>query len=203
MQFSAVLLALAASASAAVLPRQEMGQWAVTASVGPAPGYVYLHAEFTSDEYPGDKKLRSTCVEAPNAELPVAHRCDRAAFDFQWDGKGTFLLSHHSRAELTFISSQRSTNSSQRCHSLRFRPLRWQQRLRWCHPRREGHHLNQMTTSLPRVVSWLVSPAIPAGSSCIYCNIHSSSLLIQVLRLSKFSNSSSLIAFDAPYEQCE
>ncbi|EMD62216.1 hypothetical protein GGP41_002332 [Bipolaris sorokiniana] len=87
MQFSAVLLALAASASAAVLPRQEMGQWAVTASVGPAPGYVYLHAEFTSDEYPGDKKLRSTCVEAPNAELPVAHRCDRAAFDFQWDGK--------------------------------------------------------------------------------------------------------------------
>ncbi|EUC31586.1 hypothetical protein COCCADRAFT_27700 [Bipolaris zeicola 26-R-13] len=87
MQFSAVLLALAASASAAVLPRDGMGQWHVTMQVGPAPKYVYLHAEFTSDEYPGDNKLRSTCVEAPEAELPVVHRCDRAAFDFKWDGK--------------------------------------------------------------------------------------------------------------------
>ncbi|EUC43443.1 hypothetical protein COCMIDRAFT_28101 [Bipolaris oryzae ATCC 44560] len=87
MQFSAVLLALAASASAAVLPRDGMGQWAVTVTVQPAIRDVYLHAEFTSDEYPEDKKLRSTCVEAPEAELSVIHRCDRAAFDFQWDGK--------------------------------------------------------------------------------------------------------------------
>lgn len=147
MQFSAVLLALAASASAAVLPRDGMGQWHVTMQVGPAPKYVYLHAEFTSDEYPGDNKLRSTCVEAPEAELPVVHRCDRAAFDFKWDGKCKFSLSHHAKAELTFNSAQRSANSSQRCYPLRFRPLRRQHQVRQCHPRREGRPLNQMITS--------------------------------------------------------
>lgn len=88
MQFSTVLLALTASVSAAVLPRDGQGQWSVSMTLGPAES-VYLHAEFTSDDYPEDKKLRSTCVEAPNAELPVAHRCDRAEFDFTYDGKGT------------------------------------------------------------------------------------------------------------------
>ncbi|USP79673.1 hypothetical protein yc1106_06947 [Curvularia clavata] len=87
MQFSTVLLALAASASAAVIPRDGQGQWVVNMSLGPEPQSVYIHAEFTSDEYPEDKKLRSTCVEAPNATLPVAHGCDRAAFDFSFDGK--------------------------------------------------------------------------------------------------------------------
>lgn len=89
MQFSTVLLALAASASAAVLPRDGMGQWAVSATVGPEPDYIYLHAEFTSDEYSGDNKLRSTCVEANDAETPNLHGCDRAAFDFSFDGKST------------------------------------------------------------------------------------------------------------------
>lgn len=93
MQFSTVLLALAASASAAVIPRDGQGQWSVSMHLGPDPQAIYLHAEFTSDEYTEDNKLRSTCVEAPNATLPVAHRCDRAAFDFSYDGKSTLEFS--------------------------------------------------------------------------------------------------------------
>jgi hypothetical protein len=91
MQFSTVLLALAASASAAVLPRQTMGQWTVTVQPRLVPGSVHIHAEFTSDEFPGDKKLRSTCSG------PVAdHGCDRAAFDYKWDGKSKFNTSNDS-----------------------------------------------------------------------------------------------------------
>ncbi|KAH8638606.1 hypothetical protein IG631_06376 [Alternaria alternata] len=80
MQFSTVLLALVATTSAAVLPRTEnKGQWFVQMTLGPDIEQLYLYAEFTSDEYDEYHKLRSSCVEAPNAELPVAHRCDRAA----------------------------------------------------------------------------------------------------------------------------
>ncbi|CAN9261208.1 unnamed protein product [Alternaria sp. RS040] len=87
MQFSTVLLALVATTSAAVLPRTEnKGQWFVQMTLGPDIEQLYLYASFTSDEYEEDHKLRSSCVEAPNAELPVAHRCDRAAFNFSYDG---------------------------------------------------------------------------------------------------------------------
>jgi hypothetical protein len=91
MQFSTVLLALVATTSASVLPRTEnKGQWFVQMTLGPDIEQLYLYAEFTSDEYDEDHKLRSSCVEAPNAELPVAHRCDRAAFDFSYDGTSKF-----------------------------------------------------------------------------------------------------------------
>jgi hypothetical protein len=93
MQFSTVLLALVATTSAAVLPRTEnKGQWSVHVTLGPDIEQLYLHAEFTSDEYDEEHKLRSTCVEAPNAELPVIHGCDRAAFDFSYDGASKFRL---------------------------------------------------------------------------------------------------------------
>jgi hypothetical protein len=92
MQFSTVVFALAASASAAVLPRTNQGSWNVHLTLGPDVKDLYLHAEFTNDEYNGDSKLRNTCAEAPNAELPVTHRCDQTTFDFSYDGAGK--LSH-------------------------------------------------------------------------------------------------------------
>jgi hypothetical protein len=86
MQFTTALLALVAStASAAVLPRDNQGEWSVQVTTGPDAGQIYLHAEFTSDEYNGDNKLRNTCVQAEN---PYFHNCDRTTFDFTYDGKG-------------------------------------------------------------------------------------------------------------------
>ena len=86
MQFTTALLALCAStATAAVLPRDNQGQWSVHVTTGPAEGQIYLHAEFTNDEYAGDDKLRNTCVEAQD---PFFHNCDRTTFDFSYDGKG-------------------------------------------------------------------------------------------------------------------
>lgn len=90
MHFPVALLAYAASVSAAVLPRSLMGSWDVQITVTPADDSLYLTAQYKSDSYPGDEYLRSACVEAPNAELPVAHRCDRAAFDFSYDGQCEF-----------------------------------------------------------------------------------------------------------------
>ncbi|KAI4911752.1 hypothetical protein J4E90_006569 [Alternaria incomplexa] len=85
MQFTTALLALCAStATAAVLPRDNQGQWSVHVTTGPAEGQIYLHAEFTNDEYAGDDKLRNTCVEAQD---PFFHNCDRTTFDFSYDGK--------------------------------------------------------------------------------------------------------------------
>jgi hypothetical protein len=91
MQFSTIVVALAASASAAVLPRSYMGSWDVQITTGPEER-LYLTAQFKSDSYPGDDYLRSACVEAPHATLPVAHRCDRAAFDFVYDGKSKLRM---------------------------------------------------------------------------------------------------------------
>jgi hypothetical protein len=90
MQFSTVVLALVASASAAVLPRSTGGEWDVQITLGPEPDNLYLTAQYKSDSYPGENYLRSACVEAPHATLPVAHRCDRAAFDFSYDGQCKF-----------------------------------------------------------------------------------------------------------------
>jgi hypothetical protein len=66
MQFSTVVLALAATASAAVLPRQSgQGQWYAQLTNGPAPTGLYLTATFTSDDFSGDNKLRNACVDPP------------------------------------------------------------------------------------------------------------------------------------------
>jgi hypothetical protein len=97
MQFSTVVLALAATASAAVLPRDNaQGSWLATLTLGPVIESLYLTAEFTSDEYPGlDKytKLRNACVYAPNAKpLPAPKRCDHVEFDYSYDGAGKFCL---------------------------------------------------------------------------------------------------------------
>ncbi|KAI4637716.1 hypothetical protein J4E83_000533 [Alternaria metachromatica] len=82
MQFTTALLALVAStASAAVLPRDNQGQWNVEITVGPDVGQIYLHAEFSNDQY---TELRNTCVEAQD---PYLHGCDQLTFDFTYDGK--------------------------------------------------------------------------------------------------------------------
>jgi hypothetical protein len=95
MQFSTALLALVAStASAAVLPRDGAGQWAVLITLGPDAGQIFLHAELASEEYdPEQKEVRSSCVEAEN---PYFHNCDRAAFDFSYDGKSKFATWYQS-----------------------------------------------------------------------------------------------------------
>ncbi|KAI4945451.1 hypothetical protein J4E86_009338 [Alternaria arbusti] len=86
MQFTTALLALVAStASAAVLPRDNQGEWNVEITLGPDVGQIYLHAEFTNDQYAGDDgKLRNTCVEAQD---PYLHGCDQLTFDFTYNGK--------------------------------------------------------------------------------------------------------------------
>jgi hypothetical protein len=94
MQFSTIVLALAASASAAVLRRSTMGEWDVQITLGPEPDNLYLTAQYKSDSYPGDDYLRSACVENPHAaQSPVVHGCDRAAFDFSYDGQSKFCSS--------------------------------------------------------------------------------------------------------------
>ncbi|KAH5398354.1 hypothetical protein HBI67_214610 [Parastagonospora nodorum] len=83
MQFSTVVLALAATASAAVLPRANpQGQWLASLTLGPVVEDLYLTAEFTSDDYSGDNKLHNACVQ--NGE--GFHRCDHVEFDFSYDG---------------------------------------------------------------------------------------------------------------------
>jgi hypothetical protein len=97
MQFSTVVLALAATASAAVLPRQSgQGQWYAQLTNGPAPTGLYLTATFTSDDFSGDNKLRNACVDSPNSvPLAAPHRCDHVEFDFTYDGTCKFDFDSH------------------------------------------------------------------------------------------------------------
>jgi hypothetical protein len=96
MQFSTVVLALTATASAAVLPRDNnQGSWLATLTLGPTIEELYLTAEFDSAEYPaGDRQtsLRNACVYSPNAEPPLPKRCDHLEFDYSYDGAGKFCL---------------------------------------------------------------------------------------------------------------
>jgi hypothetical protein len=84
MQFIATVLALAATSSAAVLPRSEHGSWAAQVTVSPDHS-IYVTALFTSDAYP--EGLMNACVENPFSNPPVPHRCDHAEFDFSYDGQ--------------------------------------------------------------------------------------------------------------------
>jgi hypothetical protein len=88
MQFSATLLAFAASASAAVLPRTSpYGSWNVALEVNTEHNF-FISATFTSDAYPDG--LRNACVENPFATPPFAKRCDHLQFTYSYDGQSTF-----------------------------------------------------------------------------------------------------------------
>jgi hypothetical protein len=90
MQFSTIVLALAASASAAVIPRDNaLGQWHVQITVN-QDQQVYLTAKFSSDAYP--EGLRNACIDEPTSTPPY-HRCDHLEFDFAYDGNCTLNIS--------------------------------------------------------------------------------------------------------------
>jgi hypothetical protein len=83
MQFITTILALAATSSAAVLPRSEQGSWFAQVTVSPDHS-VYVTAKFTSPSYPDG--LRNACVENPFADPPYK-RCDHLEFDYVYDGQ--------------------------------------------------------------------------------------------------------------------
>jgi hypothetical protein len=89
MLFFTTILALAATSSAAVLPRSPLGSWHVEVTVNPNHS-VYLTAKYTSDAYPDG--LRNACIDSP-FENPPYHRCDHAEFDFVLDGQCKYQ--HH------------------------------------------------------------------------------------------------------------
>lgn len=90
MRFSAAtLLALAASATAAVIPRSQYGQFKTSVTVL-NDGRQFVSATYTSDSYPDG--LRSSCVLNSGAD-----GCDRAAFKSEWDGESTYPRCMNSR----------------------------------------------------------------------------------------------------------
>jgi hypothetical protein len=98
MQISATLLALTASASAAVLHRAyPYDSWNVALNVNHEHDF-FISATFTSDACPVG--LRNACVENSFATLPVAKRCDHLEFTFSYDGQSTFLVLQPSRADI-------------------------------------------------------------------------------------------------------
>jgi hypothetical protein len=89
MQFTTAILALAASASAAVIPRANGDSWTVSLSQLDSNGAFYTTAVLHSEAYP--EGLKSSCV-LDASTTPVYNRCDRAAFTADWDGKSKFRL---------------------------------------------------------------------------------------------------------------
>jgi hypothetical protein len=87
MRFSAAILALAASASAAVLPRANGGSWKFSVTELEDKRF-YTTAVLTTEAYP--EGLKSSCA-LDTRQTPVFNRCDRAAFSADWDGKSKFL----------------------------------------------------------------------------------------------------------------
>jgi hypothetical protein len=101
MQFSAIVLALAASASAAVIPRDNaLGQWIVQITVNQEQ-QVYLTAKFSSDAYPDG--LRNACIDEPTSTPPY-HRCDHLEFDFAYDGNCKPTSRHFGSVSITNTS---------------------------------------------------------------------------------------------------
>jgi hypothetical protein len=88
MQFITTLLALAATSSAAVLPRSNQGSWFAQVTVNP-DHTVYVNAKFTSDAYP--EGLRNSCVENAFSDPPYPRRCDHLEFDYSYDGQCKIL----------------------------------------------------------------------------------------------------------------
>jgi hypothetical protein len=84
MQFTTVVLALAASASAAVIPRSPLGSWKVSLEQLNSNGALYTDAVYTSDAYP--EGLATHCV-LNTSETPVFNRCDQLGVTADWDGK--------------------------------------------------------------------------------------------------------------------
>jgi hypothetical protein len=104
MQFSTIVLALAASASAAVIPRAalpEQGRWHVQLSKSEPKNNLYLTAKFTSPSYPDG--LRNACVEDPS-ETPTFKRCDHVEFDFTYDSESKF----YPQSARLFLKEQRN-----------------------------------------------------------------------------------------------
>jgi hypothetical protein len=88
MRFStASIIALAAGASATVIPRSPYGQWYVEVTVSPDHSN-YVTAKFTSDSYPDG--LRNACVDNPFSDPPVPKRCDHAETTYSYDGQSKF-----------------------------------------------------------------------------------------------------------------
>ena len=84
MRFSAAsLLALAASATAAVLPRSDLGSFDTSIVIleGNTPKTFFLNTKYTSEAYPDG--LRASCVfNSPG----VADRCDHTYASASYDG---------------------------------------------------------------------------------------------------------------------
>jgi hypothetical protein len=88
MQFTTVVLALAASASAAVLPRTALGSWKVSLEQLNSNGAFYTDAVYTSDAYP--EGLVTHCI-LNASETPVFNGCDKLGVTADWDGKSKLL----------------------------------------------------------------------------------------------------------------
>ncbi|RMZ66813.1 hypothetical protein GMOD_00002181 [Pyrenophora seminiperda CCB06] len=103
MQFSTIVLALAATASAAVLPREEFetpreqphgpqGYWAVSLSNGPdgtKDAYFLTTTYYNDDVYRFPDGYTNTCVVAPNAERPINHPrgCDKTGYEWSYENR--------------------------------------------------------------------------------------------------------------------
>lgn len=87
MRFStATVLGLAASATAAVLPRSQLGSWTVSVSESSyANGYKTRSATavYTSDSYP--EGITSTCSFVANPVATETDTCDEG-FTYTYDG---------------------------------------------------------------------------------------------------------------------
>lgn len=95
MRFStATILGLAATATAAVLPRSQLGSWAVSVSKSAyANGYQSQTATavYTSDSYP--EGITSTCSYVYNPQVTEGEKetnvCDEG-FSYSFDGQSKF-----------------------------------------------------------------------------------------------------------------
>lgn len=93
MRYTTALLALAASASAAVLPRSQLGSWDVkVAKSAYANGYQTetATAVYTSDSYPEGVSKKCTFVSDPRvAGEKAGLTCDEG-FTYSFDGQSEF-----------------------------------------------------------------------------------------------------------------
>jgi hypothetical protein len=87
MRFSAAsLLALAASATAAVLPRSDLGSFDTTVTIleGNTPKEFFLSTKYTSEAYPDG--LRASCVFNAPGWPAGESRCDHTYASATYDG---------------------------------------------------------------------------------------------------------------------
>ena len=98
MKLSTVALALAATASAGVIsrddgtpraqPHTQYGYWTITLDEGSIPGEVYLFTEYYNDaEFLFPDGHTTSCVVSPNSDPPIAypHDCDKLGFIWSFE----------------------------------------------------------------------------------------------------------------------